>query len=453
MISVLDSPIVFCDVETTGTNPANCRITEIACIRYENGHETNRLVTLINPEQSIPYNITRLTGITNQMVIGQPKFRDIAPQVADILQNAILCAHHARFDYGFIKAELQKCGHNLESSQLCTAKLSRALFPAYNRHGLSQLIDRFDLVCNDRHRALGDVEVLIQFAELINKKFDTQTVENAIHRQSSKINTPPNLDIDQIVTLPSGPGVYSFYGKNNEVLYIGKSINIRQRVLSHFSNANRNAKSRRMWHETYRIETDVTASDLGASLLESFKIKTELPIYNRQLRRSKKLWAVTKITSNPIRLEITPFDISQNFQHIYAIYKTKAKAKSSLNQLAEQFNLCPKLLGLEKSSTNCFWHQLDKCRGACANKINDPDYDDRVEQAFLNKRMREWPYKDKLTIHRHNPNNHFTEEFIINNWILEKARLSNPNNDKALFDTDSFKFDYDMYKILSKHLD
>jgi DNA polymerase III subunit epsilon len=157
---------VLLDLETTGATPLKDRITEIALIRFKEGVEVDRWQTLVNPQTNIPDFIQSLTGITNEMVKDAPTFEKVAGELLDYLDGAVMCAHNVRFDHGFLKAEFRRIGITLKQRVLCTVKLSRKLYPQYKSHGLSAIIERHDLICHDRHRAMGDVEVMVQLIAL-----------------------------------------------------------------------------------------------------------------------------------------------------------------------------------------------------------------------------------------------------------------------------------------------
>src|SRR5690349_13659610 len=157
-MSLLLPIYVLLDLETTGATPTCDRITEIGLIRYENGVEVGRWNTLINPEISIPPFIQRLTGITPDMVSQAPVFSEIRETLLDWLSDAVLCAHNVLFDYGFLKNEFNRIGMTFQKKLLCTVKLSRTLYPQHHSHSLDALIERFNLICERRHRAMGDTE-------------------------------------------------------------------------------------------------------------------------------------------------------------------------------------------------------------------------------------------------------------------------------------------------------
>ena len=148
------------DLETTGATPLRDRIAEIGLIRYEAGVEVLRWQTFINPECNIPNFIQSLTGITHEMVMNAPTFKDIADELIAYLEGTVLVAHNARFDYGFLKSEFLRIGHTFRQKLLCTVKLSRALYPEHKGHGLDSLMHRHNLTTSHRHRAMGDVELM-----------------------------------------------------------------------------------------------------------------------------------------------------------------------------------------------------------------------------------------------------------------------------------------------------
>jgi DNA polymerase-3 subunit epsilon len=451
MINALEQPLVFCDVETTGGHPHKHRVTEIACIRYENGVEVARLDTLVNPHAPIPFNIQIITNINNAMTEGAPDFADIADEVQKIFEDATLVAQHSRFDFGFIKAEMERAGYEFNPPQICTAKLSRRLYSQYRGHGLSKIIDRFGFECKARHRAMGDTEVLVQFAEQMEKDHSHETILAAISHSKGKFTLPPNLSQELIDSLPNRPGVYTFVGENGEYLYIGKSVDIRSRVLSHFSNANRDLKSRRIWAEVYDIEYEETAADFSAQLLEIHKIKNEMPIYNRRLRKNERLWGLVKSedVSGYRKFDLKPIntDLQNDIEKVYSIYRTKSEAKKSLESIVRENKLCPKLMGIENGRGECFSSQLDVCSGACKGQIDSTMYNMEIDRIFANQKLRQWPFSGPKELIFKTEGRH--EKFVIDDWKLIEAKVLEDQEEYDFF-VHGNQFDYDIYKVLSK---
>jgi len=455
MLHSLTQPIVFCDVETTGGSAKFNRITEIACIRYEAGIEVDRFVSLINPETPIPYNIQMITGIDNTMVEEAPYFSAVAKQIEEIFAGAIFCAHNVRFDYNFIAAEMSRAGFMFAAPKLCTVQISRALYPDERGHGLSKIIERFGFDCDARHRALGDTEVLVQFAKHLAKEFDAATLAAVLKKHSTNVTLPPNVTSSLLSDIPHEPGVYFFYGKDDELLYVGKSINIYKRLLSHFSQANHNTRAAGVWNETHRIETKTTASGLGASLLELHYIKTLQPILNKRSRKTKKLWGLflADTRSNYTVLQLKPFTnlSEEDSTATYGIFKTKQQAIKALQIFVKEKGLCPYLLGIESGKGACFSHQLGTCRGACIGSIDATIYNILLEQAFTARKIRIWPYQGNKELTFTNTTNNKTEQFVINNWLLTDATLY-ADHDVEEFITPETTFDYEMYKVLAPYL-
>jgi len=457
MIKAYQKPIVFCDVETTGSRKYGARVTDVAFIRFENGKEVDRFETLVNPEMSIPYNIQQITGINDQMVKDAPIFSEIADRIFEICDGATFVAHNVKFDWSFIHGQLKVQGIDLKCEKLCTVLLSRRLFPYERGHSLSAIIDRYGFHCSARHRAMGDTDVLVQFAKYIDENIEEKALLEAISGAKPKVSLPPNVTQKQVDVLPKNPGVYSFYADNGELLYIGKSINIYKRVLSHFTNAAYNKKSKKIWEQVHSIDTITTASDLGASLLELYKIKTESPLYNRKSTRIQRLWFVT-LEKNETGYLTAQLKSSQNLSteklpEIRGIFRSAIKAKEFLALAAKEQKLCPKLMGAEKMSDGpCFSSQLHICSGACTGKPDVGEYNKAVEKVFETRRLRAWPHNGPKEIIKNNPQLGISERFVIDNWILQKAEVIEFEEPYDLFPVADLSFDYEMYKVLVRHL-
>lgn len=156
-------PLVLLDIETTGGSATNSRITEIGALRVENGKIVGKYQQLINPEEPIPYFITNLTGIDDAMVWEAPTFRGIADELELFLSDAIFVAHHAIFDYSFIKMEFERIGYKFNMDRICSAKVSRRLYPEHKSHALDRIIERLHIDVTNRHRAYDDAEVIWKF--------------------------------------------------------------------------------------------------------------------------------------------------------------------------------------------------------------------------------------------------------------------------------------------------
>jgi DNA polymerase-3 subunit epsilon len=224
------------DIETTGGSPGNDRITEIAVLIHDGARIVHEFSSLVNPECKIPYYITAMTGITNEMVAGAPKFFEIARELVELTQNMIFVAHNVAFDYGFVRNEFRRLGYDYKREQLCTVRVSRKLMPGLRSYSLGRLCDDLKIVIKGRHRATGDAAAT---AILFDHLLEIERVNGTSHINGSARfvqDHHPSLDLCKVKNLPEEPGVYYFYNQEAELIYIGKSRNIRHRVLSHFSN-------------------------------------------------------------------------------------------------------------------------------------------------------------------------------------------------------------------------
>src|SRR6185437_6517057 len=235
----------------------------------------------------IPPAIQTLTGITDAMVARAPSFDAVAAHVRAELADCVFAAHNARFDYGFLKNAFARIGAAFTARVLCTVRLSRRLFPEGEGHGLDALIARHGLEVDARHRALGDARAIWSFVQKAYALLPCDTVDAAIKRILRIPSLPAQLAADALDALPDAPGVYLFYGENPLPLYIGKSVDLRERVGAHFTGDWRSETDLRLSQEIRRIEHEETAGELGALLREAVLIKALMPAHNRALRRKE----------------------------------------------------------------------------------------------------------------------------------------------------------------------
>ena len=283
---VLDAPLAIVDLETTGAHPVHDRITEIAVIEVEDGEVRSEWSTLVDPQTSIPPAIQALTGITNAMVAGAPTFAALAADLFERLEGRVVVAHNARFDYGFLKQEFERQGLRYNARTLCTVRLSRKLYPEHARHNLDALMTRHGIVCQARHRALGDAQVLWEFLGVATRERGFAAVSSAAHGIARQPTLPAAIDPGVIDAIDDAPGVYLFHGEGGAPLYVGKSVTLRTRVLAHFADDVRSSRDMQIARETRSIETIRTCGELGALLKEAELVKTLLPVFNRQRRRA-----------------------------------------------------------------------------------------------------------------------------------------------------------------------
>lgn len=444
----LPSNLTFVDIETTGGSVNRDRIIEIGILQVRDNKLEKTFETFLNPDRPLPDEIQLLTGITPADLERAPSFFDIKDELTQYFDDAVFVAHNARFDYGFLKQEFLRFGQKFSPKQLCTVKLSRLLFPKHRHHNLDSIIERFQFTIENRHRALSDAKILWDFYNKIQTLLPLEKITTTISQILKKPNIPPGLKNFKTSDLPESPGVYIFYGLNAQPLYVGKSKNIRDRVLSHFSLSSGDSSEMKIYNTVESIEFIQTAGELGALLKESEQIKKLMPLYNRLLRYKQKMVFAKKVDVEGIftvKMEETDFVDPGALEDIMGIYKTKRAATEALVNLAREHNLCDKFLGLEKTQGTCFNYRLGKCSGICNGKEKPIKYNLRFIEAFLNSRIKSWPYKGPILISEADPQSEKQEQFLIHNWCI----IQKQDDDQNLED---LEFDYDIYKILKRFL-
>ena len=449
--------LVFIDLETTGANPVSDRITEIGMVEVDADGKATHWSTLVNPEIPIPAFIQSLTGISNQMVSNAPTFDELAEELLQRLQGALFIAHNARFDYGFLRNAFSAAGHAFRADVLCTVKLSRKLYPEHSRHNLDALIARHGLKPDARHRALADADVLWQLWQKIRAELPPETLTSALDALLQRPSLPSHLPADVLEGCPDTPGVYLFYGENDVPLYVGKSVRLRQRVMSHFHSDHKLYKDMRLSQQLYRIEWRETAGEVGALLLEAQLVKDLQPIHNRTLRRQGELcaWRLKEDARGQMQPVLT-FASEQDFgnaERLYGLFSSKRKAESALRELAEAHQLCLVQLGLEGRSQPgkpCFGWQLRRCKGVCVGKEKESFHRARLEAALSRLHVKTWPYRGPVGLIEHDGNGR-TDVHLVNNWCYLGTAHSEEEVWQLLEEAPQRPaFDIDTYKILNK---
>src|SRR5262245_7390452 len=209
---MLDSRLVFLDLETTGASADRDHITEIGLIEVAGSHVVQEWSTMVNPARLLPPAVVSLTGITDEMVAEAPTFADISAELLQRLEGRLLVAHNARFDYAFLRAEFRRLGIRYRSRVLCTVRLSRSLFPEHRHHNLDSVMERFALSCSARHRALGDAQVLWAFVRELQRSLEPDRLTAAVSAVTRIPSLPAGMDHERFEDLPDAPGTYVFYG-------------------------------------------------------------------------------------------------------------------------------------------------------------------------------------------------------------------------------------------------
>jgi DNA polymerase III subunit epsilon len=455
---MLPGEYIFIDTETTGCRPTIDRITEIGLYYVIDGIVQFSWQKLINPEIAIPLRIQSLTGITDEMVANEPVFADIAVELADIIHGKIFVAHNARFDYAFIKNEMKRCGITLTEKTLCSVKLSRMLFPNAVSHSLDAIASRFQLQVDGRHRAMADATLLLEFFQILQQQMSAEKLHAVIKSAIKLPSLPSELPITCIDDVPNIAGVYRFYGKDDALLYIGKSVRLRERILSHFTQDHSHDKELRLAQQTKRIEWTPTTGELGALLLESKLIKQQIPIFNRKLRRHKELFTLHCVTDKDgyHHLNVAAFnDIpAHQLPNTYGFFRRKSAAVDMLQYLVKEHHLCPKLTSLEKRTKGtCFYYQLKRCSGACGGIELALDYNARLLANLSNLQYKAWPYAGTIAIKETCRMTKKHEYHFVDQWCYLGSANNLDNWQQELSNPDQLQLDVDIYQILTNFME
>lgn len=447
---LLDKPISIIDIETTGMSSARNSITEIGIIKIDNGVVIDEYHTLVNPGRDIPQQITRITGIDNLMVKSAPYFADISERINDIFEDAYFMAHNVIFDFSFVKRQMKMQGYDFKPRLLCSVKLSRAIESDVKGHSLEKIISRNNIKVNARHRALDDAKVVKEYLDILTRRYGNEVVVEKLNLQLEYKSLPSNLDTSFLEGVGNTPGVYIFKDSDGLPIYVGKSINLRNRVLSHFSQSTELNKEMKISMNTHSLEIMNTDSEIEALLLESKLIKELLPIYNRKLRRKRKQTILQKKVDADGYYTIKLFDGKveeiESTNEIYGVYDNRISAKKALERHRDTFNLCSKLLGLEKTQGACFRYQLGKCSGACIGKIEPALSNVTMELAFEKSRLESWKYPGPIHIKISD-----NKALVINEWKIIKTIYAEDDNVTTSTEN-SLEFDIDNYKIISSFI-
>ncbi|APG58999.1 exonuclease domain-containing protein [Christiangramia salexigens] len=368
------------DIETTGGKYNEEGITEIAVYKFDGHQVTDQFISLVNPEQPIQPFVVNLTGINNDMLRNAPRFYEVAKRIVEITSGCILVAHNAKFDYRILRTEFRRLGFDFERQSLCTVELSKKLIPGMQSYSLGKLVRALGIPLSDRHRASGDAQATIKLFKMLLAK----DVEKNILKEHVRKEPKRNLDTKLVYILeelPSQTGVYYFHDENSEIIYVGKSRNIRKRVNQHFTNDN--PKSREMQKKVASVSYEITGNELIALLKENQEIKQIKPRYNRALKRDIFSHALYHFTdeSGYINLKIARANSKKNS---ITTFSSLRAAKNSLMNMVENHQLCERLSGLHNGTGNCFSYTIKSCYGACLEEEPAEEYNERVKE-LINK--------------------------------------------------------------------
>jgi DNA polymerase-3 subunit epsilon len=361
------------DIETTGGNFHKEAITEIAILITDGASLVDSWSTLINPGKSIPREISRITGITNEMVKDAPSFPMVARRIVEMTQDCIIVGHNVSFDYSFIRENFRRLGYHYRRDTLCTLRMGRKAFPGLPSYSLGRMCHSLGIRVNDRHRAGGDAAATLEvLLKILREK------PSVLGETMPILNSRIRKEI--LNALPQSPGIYFFHNEEGRVIYVGKSNDIRKRVVSHFAN-DKTVKGTAMREAITDVSFELTGSETLALLRESAEIKRLLPVFNVQGRRNVTTYGLFAAKDDRGYINLNILALGKRKDPAYT-FSSKTEARAFLQRIWEEHKLCQKLCGMYKTSASCFHYSIGQCNGACLGTEPPQRYNHRVEAAL-----------------------------------------------------------------------
>lgn len=364
------------DVETTGGKYNEEGITEIAIYKFDGSEILDQFISLVNPERPIQPFVVQLTGINENMLRNAPKFYEVAKRVVEITEDCTLVAHNAIFDYRMLCTEFNRLGFTYQRQTLCTVALAKKLIPEQASYKLGKLVRSLGIPLSDRHRAAGDARATVKLLKLLLDKDSEKTIVKQVLRTKEQDQVTPKF-LHLVEQVKPVTGVYYLHNQQGDVIYIGKSTNMRKRVNQHFTGKSR--KSLKIQLETHSVSTEETGNELIALLKEVDEIQLHKPKHNRVHKNDSIRFGLEEgVTSTGYRF-IRIAHAQDNIRYV-TTFKNLNNARKLLYFFAQKYTLCLKLVGLESPKKACSHEQINQCLGACVEQEPVESYNKRVQQ-------------------------------------------------------------------------
>lgn len=374
-MSLRETTFVVVDLETTGgrmtagDGKVADAITEIGAVKVRGGVVLGEFATLVDPQRSIPPQIVQLTGITTAMVCDAPTIGAVLPMFLEFARGAVLVAHNARFDVGFLRAAADQCGIRWSRPQvLCTVQLARRVLsreeaPSVRLAALARL---FAVATEPTHRALDDAQATVDVLHALIERVGNQGVHTYADLRSYLPNVSPAQRRKRVLAegLPRRPGVYLFRGPGGEVLYVGTAINLRRRVSQYFNGSDQRSRIKEMVTLASTVEHVECAHALEAGVRELRMLSAHAPPYNRRSRFPQRWWWL--VLSDEAFPRFSP---ARTPRHDRAVgpFRSRADAADTADLLARLTGVRTCTKRLARSALHgpaCPQHEVAPCPGA-----------------------------------------------------------------------------------------
>ena len=369
------------DIETTGSNSGKNRIIEVAVFITDGQKIIDEYNTLINPEVPVPFYITSLTGIDHHMLSNAPKMEEVLDHIHHLIHDKVFIAHNVNFDHGFLKHAFEEAGKVWNVKKLCTVRLSRKILPGFRSYSLGNLSRELNITIHPRHRAAGDARATTEIFHYLVSRDKENFIEYSLKKVTGEASLPPNIPAEKVRKIPEKPGVYYFLNKKGKVIYVGKAKNLKKRIISHFNGNSELKKHRKFLDTIEEIDYKICGNELIALLYECLEIKRLIPEFNRAQKFPRLNYGIYQYEDRNGYFRLS---IAKN-SHLglpLITFKNVSEARSYLQRKVWQFELCPKLCGLQTTTKACYDYQINRCKGACNDEEGPEIYNLRLQEAL-----------------------------------------------------------------------
>ncbi|WP_372865618.1 exonuclease domain-containing protein [Spongiibacter sp.] len=404
------------DLETTGASAADDEITEVAVVTLAQGEEEH-WQSLVKVDGDIPVFIQRLTGINAELLAGAPAFEALAPELFARLAGAVLVAHNARFDAGFLTQSFRRQGLDYRPQILCTLKLARSLYPDWPKHGLDALCENIGYRRDVSHRAMADVLAMKAFLAHAIAEHGEPRVLAEVRAQLQGPSLPAHLSPADLKAVPARPGVYAFYDEKDAPLYVAKSDNMRLGVAAYFSAQAPAGTLRQLSRKLRRIEATETAGELGAGLLESTQIARLRPRYNRQGHSC--VASLQADEQGYLQLHFLPSSGDSEGGELF-LFKHHKLAWQRLRKIAEQLRVCPRRMAIDRAELCCeaqgCAEQLRGCERGGGDQLSAEAFNAQFRAQLESSRVAAWPFSGPVLIAERRAKPRRCDWHLVDRW-------------------------------------
>lgn len=385
-----EAEFVVLDFETTGTSSRHARVIEVGIVRMKNGKIIDTYSSLINPGSQIPYQITLLTGISNEDVLNAPYFEDLVDEIEEFIGDGILAAHNLPFDHAFLNSEFKRAGKSLrDTTKFCTLKLARKIYPELPSKSLGKMVKFLKVKHVGVHRALGDATATAKILDKMLHKLEDEYHVEQVGQLLNFVNLPKQRSYkilkkklsDDYSSLPQSPGVYFFKNGKGEIVYVGKAKSLKDRVRNYFS-SNAVRKAKKIVRAASRLSYEETNTELGALITESEMIKKHKPRLNSQLKKyGQSYFLKIHMNKQAPKISITSkFDFDGN--DYFGPISNRFSASSLLEIINKSFMLRECTEKEFSKGKKCYLADIERCTAPCLEKKKQSAYFSEIDKVY-----------------------------------------------------------------------